>query len=195
MGFAAAYFAGHVIFLVGSWLDPAYDTIRRIRDPYGGKAAASETRLHTLAVHLFRKRDLRLKPVTPARAEQPFVVVDRLRRKVMSKAEFKATNTFQWCRALLIQNSPAAHRDIEVHEADQKFFRSLVVLALAVGIGAAIERDWVLAAIALAAALASFMRYYNRRLKTVTLAYLHVLTMHRSGAISFRPVEETPHTP
>ena len=95
----------------------------------------------------------------------------------------------------MIQNSPAAHRDIEVHEADQKFFRSLVVLALAVGIGAAIERDWVLAAIALAAALASFMRYYNRRLKTVTLAYLHVLTMHRSGAISFRPVEETPHTP
>ncbi|MEL7445823.1 MAG: hypothetical protein AAGK02_08415 [Pseudomonadota bacterium] len=190
IGFAAAYFVGHLVFLAGSWLDPVYDYVRRIRDPYGGKIKKSKSRLHSIAVWLLRKRDFRLKPVAPKRANQPFVVVDRLRRKVMTLTEFKATNTFQWCRAILIQNSPAAHRDIEIHEADQKLFRSLVVLGFAVCVGAAIVQDWVLSGIALAAALASFMRYYNRRLKTVTLAYVHVLTMHRCGGLDFRAIED-----
>lgn len=190
VGFAAAYVAGHIIFLIGSWLDPVYDIIRRIRDPYGGQVERPKSRLHAATIFVFRKRDRRFKAVDPD-AEQPFVVVDRLRRRVLTKPEADATsNTFQWCRALLVQNSPAAHRDIEVQEADQKFLRSIVILSLLVCVGAIVAREWLVAGIILALAIGSFARFYNRRLKTVTLAYVHVMTLYRTGGVNFRPVEE-----
>lgn len=192
IGFAAAYFAGHLIFLAGSWLDPFYDFIRRRRDPYGGKEAKAVSRLDALAIAVLCKRDFRLRPVPIDKGHRPFVVVDRLRRKSMTRIEYNATNTFQWCRSILIQHSPAAHQDIEVHEADQKFFRSLIVLALLVAVGAAIGQEWAICAIAVATAFASFLRYYNRRLKTVSLAYIHVLTLHRCGGLDFRPRDDQP---
>ena len=190
IAFAAAYFLGHLIFLAGSWIDPIYDYIRKIRDPYGSELPRSKSSFHSMALTVFKRRDWRLRPVPAKKANAPFVVVDRLRRQALTKMEFEATNSFQWCRAILIQKSPAAHKDIEVHEADQKFFRSLVILSLAICIGSALAQDWVLAMLALIAAFASFIRYYNRRLKTVTLAYTHVITMHRCGDLTFRAVEE-----
>jgi hypothetical protein len=192
IGFAAAYFAGHLIFLAGSWLDPVYDFIRRRRDPYSGEYPKAASGLDALAIAVLCKRDLRLRPVPLGKGHQAFDVVDRLRRKALTKIEYDATNTFQWCRSILIQKSPAAHQDLEVHEADQKFFRSLVVLALIVAVGAAIALEWTIFAIALATAFASFVRYYNRRLKTVTLAYIHVLTMHRCGGLDFRALGDQP---
>lgn len=191
-GFASAYFAGHLIYLVGSWIDPAYDFIRTRRDPYGGQDAKPKSRFDSIAIAVLRKRDLRLRPVTVGKAYKPFVVVDRLRRKAVPKLECEAMNTFHWCRSILIQHSPAAYQDIEVHEADQKFFRSLVALALIVAVGAAAMQDWAVCAIAIATALASFLRYYNRRLKTVTLAYIHVLTLHRCGKLDFRAHDDQP---
>ncbi len=188
--FAAAYFAGHLIFLIGSWLDPFYDAVRRRRHPIPGEGPDEPATLDPLLDFVFKRRLPWMKNGGKKLFANSFCVVDELRHSVMSESEIGATNSFQWCRALLIQHCPPAQKDIEVHEADQKFFRSLVVLALAVAIGSAIAFNWLLSGVALLAAIASFIRFYNRRLKTVTLAYMHVLTLYRSGELEFRPLED-----
>ncbi|MBV7258218.1 phage holin family protein [Erythrobacter crassostreae] len=191
LAFAVSYIAGHLIYLVGSWLDPTYDFVRRIRDPYSGAIATGDNAPHPLWVFLFRKRNWGPKSDKPKKTTSVFIIADRLRRKVMSGPESSATHTFQWCRAILIQKNPGAHRDIETHEADQKLFRSLVVLSLAVSVYAVLNLNWLLTAIALLTAAASFMRFYNRRLKTVSLAYTHIITMYRCGDLTFLPIETT----
>ncbi|MEM8725996.1 MAG: hypothetical protein AAGE86_10795 [Pseudomonadota bacterium] len=190
--FAASYFAGHLIFLVGSWLDPVYDAVRRRRQPLPDEEPEKPSWFDPILDFLLKRRLPWVKKAPDQKYANAYTVVDTLRCDIMTDAEFAGTNSFQWSRALLIQNCPAAHKDIEVHEADQKFFRSLVILSLAVAVGAAIALEWVVAGIALAAASASFVRYYNRRLKTVTLAYTHVLTLYRCGDLTFRPLVSEP---
>lgn len=187
--FAAAYFSGHLIFLAGSWLDPIYDAIRRRRAPDTEDTRDKSSLWDRVADLLFVPRLPWMKKPRPEMVVQAYRVVDDLRKNVLSPNEVSATNSFQWCRALLIQNCGAAHKDIEVHEADQKFFRSLVILSMAAALGATIMQDWLYVGVSLIAAVASFMRYYNRRLKTVTLAYIHVITLYRSGGLTFRPLE------
>ncbi|WP_298469676.1 hypothetical protein [uncultured Erythrobacter sp.] len=193
--FAAAYFAGHLIFLVGSWLDPVYDAVRRRRHPLPEKEPKDPVWFDPILDFLLKRRLPWVRKEPDQKFANSYTVVDTLRRDIMTEAEVAGTNSFQWSRALLIQNCSAAHKDIEVHEADQKFFRSLVILSFVLAAGAAIALEWVVAVIALAAMVASFVRYYNRRLKTVTLAYIHVLTLYRSGDLNFRPVRDEQDQP
>lgn len=190
--FAVSYFGGHLIFLAGSWLDPFYDWVRKRLNPDLRLKDRDKSRLDPLIDSVrMRYRDWKKRNDEPEEQDDPpippYKVANALRRRVSSDMEFRASNAFQWCRSILIQHSPEAYRDIEIHEADQKFFRSLVILALAVSVGALVTSDWYLLLIALAAAIVSFVRYYGRRQKTTKLAYLHVLTLHRIGKLDFRP--------
>jgi hypothetical protein len=144
-----AYILGHLVFLVGSWVDPAYDFFRECFDPYDEKS--------------------------------PFTHAKAIRDSLLDRDEWDAVNPFQWCKAVLIQKCPAAATDVEQYEADSKFFRSLLVVGLVVAVAMSRTGDCVAALIAIIFSIASFVRYYDRRLKSTTQAYVHIITMHRLG--------------
>jgi hypothetical protein len=155
-----SYFLGHLLFLVGSYLDRLYDTLRKRLNPYGNESA--------------------------------YQCATRIRDCLIVGAEQKALNTFQWTRSVLIAKCPVAAEDVHRLEADSKFFRSLLVVCALSSIvffaGGKIPEGVV----ALAMVAPCFARYYERRLKSTTQAYIHLVTIHRLGDLSSttRPASE-----
>ncbi len=147
----ASYFIGHLIFLVGSYVDRIYNVLREWISPYGNESA--------------------------------FQCATRVRDSLVNENEKAALNTFQWARSVLIAKCPAAADDVHRLEADSKFFRSLLVvcvLAFAVFLSSGLVLESVAALVLVPPC---FARYYERRLKSTTQAYIHVVTMHRLGAL------------
>lgn len=149
---ASSYFIGHLVFLAGSYLDPAYDVVRRRRRPYGNESA--------------------------------YQCATRIRDLLVDEQERTALNTFQWSRAVLIAKSAAAAEDVHRLEADSKFFRSVLVVCVLGALTFVIRGRVVESLVALLLVAPCFARYYERRLKSTTQAYIHVVTMHRLGALS-----------
>lgn len=146
-----AYFAGHLIFLVGSYIDFLYGVLRERFSPYGNESA--------------------------------FQCATRIRDSIIDKDERKALNTFQWSRSVLISVCPAAAEDVHRLEADSKFFRSLLVVFALAGMAFLFNRHWFEGSVAVALVAPCFARYYERRLKSTTQAYIHLVTLHRLGKL------------
>ena len=148
---ACAYFLGHLLFLVGSFIDPLYNRLRERFVPYGNESAYQ------------RARDIRDRFIDPVEA--------------------KALNTFQWSLAMLVASSPVAAEDIRRLEADSKFFRSMIVVCLLAAAVLFVEGHALQGWVALLLVPPCFGRYYSRRLKSTTQAYLYVITMFRAGLL------------
>ena len=146
-----AYFLGHLIFLVGSYIDVFYNFLRERFNPYGNESA--------------------------------YQCASRIRDGLIDHRERKALNTFQWARAVLIAKNPDAAADVHRLEADSKFFRSLLVVCFVSFIAFSIQSRFSEAFIALVLMIPCFARYYERRLKSTTQAYIHVVTMSRLGML------------
>lgn len=147
-----SYFLGHLIFLVGSYIDRFYNTLRERLNPYGNESA--------------------------------YQCATRIRDSMIEDAERKTLNTFQWARSVLITKSPAAAEDVHRLEADSKFFRSLLVVCALGSIVFFASGRISESVVALALVPPCFARYYERRLKSTTQAYIHIVTMHRLGNLS-----------
>jgi len=111
--------------------------------------------------------------------ESAYWCATRVRDALINDREKQALNTFQWSRAVLIAKCPAAAEDIHRLEADSKFFRSLLIVC-AIGSIAFLADHRVMEGIVTAAlTVPCFARYYERRLKSTTQAYIHIITLHR----------------
>lgn len=148
-----SYFLGHLIFLIGSYIDYLYNAIRERRNPYGNESA--------------------------------YQCATRVRDSMVDEAERKALNTFQWAKSILITKYPAAAEDVHRLEADSKFFRSLLVVCVLSSIVFFTNERMLESIMALALAPLCFARYYERRLKSTTQAYIYIIVMHRPF-----PIEE-----
>lgn len=146
-----AYFAGHLIFLLGSYIDYLYNFLRERLNPYDNESA--------------------------------FQCATRIRNSLVDAVEQKALNTFQWSRSVLISVCPTAAEDVHRLEADSKFFRSLIIVCVLAAVAFFVSRRWVEGFIALALVVPCFARYYERRLKSTTQAYIHVVALHRLGKL------------
>ena len=146
-----AYFSGHLIFLLGSYIDSLYNMLRERFNPYGNESA--------------------------------FQCATRIRDSLINEAERKALNTFQWSRSVLIAICPAAAEDVHRLEADSKFFRSLLVVCALAATAFFVSGLWLEGLVALALVAPCFARYYERRLKSTTQAYIHVISLHRLGKL------------
>jgi ADP-ribose pyrophosphatase YjhB (NUDIX family) len=191
--FIASYLSGHVIFLLGSWLDEFYDRLRR-------------QSLNRQIARLARRG--RLLP-WPARAlvwiifkRERDVAVDRasrLKRHSLGSIDAaSAVNTFQWSKALLTLESPASLAVVQRFEADSKFFRSFAVLLLALAVTWPLHRRWppdqswpawgIVVVIALL--LLALLRYMEQRYKATNQAYWSVITLiARTGTVT---IEKAP---
>jgi ADP-ribose pyrophosphatase YjhB (NUDIX family) len=186
-----SYLVGHFIFLIGSSLldDQIYDRIRKateweqISRLSNGKNGSNV--IFRYLARILMKSD------------------DALRQAIRIKEECvdprisqNALNVFQWSKAKLVLNHPAAMESIQRFEADSKFFRSLVVVCLLIiGLFFAdavyrflylkplVANMPVLAVIALLVAILAFLRYVDQRLKATNQAYMYILTLeNKPGA-------------
>jgi len=146
-----SYLLGHLIFLLGSYIDRPYDFFRKRLRPYGNESA--------------------------------FQCAERIRDSVLDQSERKALNVFQWSRSVLIAKCPAAADDVHRLEADSKFFRSLLVVCGLASFLFFRDAGKTQGFLALLLALPCFARYYERRLKSTTQAYAHIVALHRLGAL------------
>lgn len=175
----ASYLFGHLVFLLGSWLDEFYDWARRYT-------------LNTQITLLARRG--RLLP-WPARAliwlvfkrERNLAVerASKIKRQALGPFQAQdAVNTFQWCKALLNAESPASLAVVQRFEADSKFFRCFAVVLLLLLIAWPWQHQWPLAGIpvVLALLLLALWRYMEQRYKATNQAYWSIITLAAKDA-------------
>ena len=170
----ASYLFGHLIFLLGSWLDEFYDWARG----------------YTLNVQIRRLalRDkllpwpLRLGLWAVFRSESDHAAhrTEQVKKRLLSSLQAdRAVNTFQWCKVWLNVESQPCLQAVQRLEADSKFFRSfVVVLAVVLITWPWHHPDSPLLALGVAALLLlALWRYMEQRWKATNLAYWSVLTL------------------
>lgn len=171
----ASYLFGHLVFLLGSWLDEFYDWAHRYT--LNAQIALLARRGHLLPwlartlIWLVFKGERNL-------------AVDRaakIKQQALSTLQAKdAINTFQWSKAWLNAQSPASLAVVQRFEADSKFFRCFtIVLLLLLLVAWPWQHHWPLSGIAvvLVLLLLSLWRYMEQRHKATNQAYWSVITL------------------
>lgn len=148
-----AYFAGHLVFLVGSFLDKPYDVVRQ---------------------HFWPRED-----------DSAYDAANEIRARFLG-ASARATNTYKFATALLALQHETAFAEVRQLEADSKFFRSLIVLALGLLVVTAATGQAGLAVGCLLAGAMCCWRYVERRWKATQRAYQYVVVLDALGAMARR---------
>lgn len=170
----ASYLFGHLIFLLGSWLDGIYDPLRDRTLNWQIRHVASRGRVLSwpirLCVSLVFKRERNL-------------AVDRavkIKEHELASLQSKdAINAFQWCKALLNVDSPQSLAVVQRFEADSKFFRCFTVVLLLLLAAWPWQHHWPLAGIpvVLGLLLLALWRYMEQRFKATNQAYWSIITL------------------
>ena len=124
----ASYLLGHFVFLIGSWLldDFTYDPMRKasygaqIKQLAKGKQLSPALLRWLSRIFFGKELDLAVKHAS------------KIKEQYLGLEASNAVNTFQWSKAKLTLEHPAAIESVHRFEADSKFFRSLVILCLLV---------------------------------------------------------------
>jgi 8-oxo-dGTP pyrophosphatase MutT (NUDIX family) len=173
-----SYLLGHLVFLLGSWLDEFYDWARR----------------YTLStqIALLARRDRLLPWLARAliwlvfKGERNLAVNRAVRIKQQALEPLGAEdsiNTFQWCKALLNVESPQSLAVVQRLEADSKFFRSFSVVLVLILIILPLQHKWPIVGVpvVLALLLLAFWRYMEQRFKSINQTYWSVITLTARG--------------
>jgi len=170
----ASYLFGHMVFLLGSWLDEFYDWARRYTLNAQITLLARRGRLlpwvARALIWLVFKRERNLAVDRAVKIKQQ--ALGPLRAK-------DAINTFQWCKALLNAESPVSLAVVQRFEADSKFFRCFAIVLLILLAAWPWQHQWPLAGIpvVLALLLLALWRYMEQRLKATNQAYWSLITL------------------
>jgi ADP-ribose pyrophosphatase YjhB (NUDIX family) len=181
----ASYLFGHLVFLLGSWLDEFYDWAR-------GYTLNKQIRRLALRNKLL-PWPLRLGVWAVFRRESNHAVrrAEQVKKRLLSPLQAdQAVNTFQWCKVWLNVESQPCLQAVQRLEADSKFFRSfVVVLAVVLITWPWHHPDSPLGALAVATLLLlALWRYMEQRHKATNQAYWSVLTLtanNNKGKLSF----------
>lgn len=179
----ASYLLGHLVFLLGSWLDGFYDWLRR----------------RTLNAQIARLAQrggvspwpLRLLVWLVFKQERNLAVGRAVWIKEQALAPLQAQsaiNAFQWAKSWLTQEGPECLATVQRFEADSKFFRCLVVVLLLMAGVWAYRGQWPLAALGVGLTPLALWRYLGQRYKATNQAYWSVITLTaRAGRLTFEP--------
>ena len=174
----ASYMLGHLVFLLGSWLDEAYDWLRgRTLDKQIQQLSRSGKTFHwwvRFPVWLVFKRE----------RGQAVELAGKIKEEHLSRLKSKKSiNNFQWCKAFLALESPESLAVVNRLEADSKFFRCLIVVLLAV-LGFLVwdavrygQARGKIAFIAVGLIIFALWRYMEQRFKASNQAYWSVITL------------------
>lgn len=182
-----SYLIGHLIFLLGTWLDEFYDRDRRLTLNKQIKLLANRGKLlpwmSRAAIWLVFKRE---SDIAVNRA-------GKIKEEMLKGLQAKdAINNFQWCKALLAKEYPDNLATVHRFEADSKFFRCFVIVLLALVVLWSCQQKWLLAGFGFALIPLAMWRYMEQRYKSTNQAYWSVITlMAKEGKIS---LEDKPAT-
>jgi hypothetical protein len=106
-----------------------------------------------------------------------------LKLKHVGDAKEEVVNTFQWAKAVLVLEHQPGIVEVARHEADSKFFRSLVVVLAVLSWGAFLQGQPTLGWLFIALLVASFWRYVERRYKSTQQAYWYLIALNSLGKL------------
>jgi ADP-ribose pyrophosphatase YjhB (NUDIX family) len=189
----ASYLLGHFIFLTGSWsLDAfVYDVLRKPTYQEQIKRLAHEKELSAIELRLLSR--LFFNKNADSAVRQAVKIKEHYLGPIES---ISSINAFQWCKARLSMEQPQALAAVERFEADSKFFRSLVILCILMGIlvplGFVTHGRTVLWS-SVPVLLLALWRYMDQRLKATNQAYWYIIALEgktnstlRKRSTSFR---------
>ncbi len=123
----------------------------------------------------------------PPDSDRAFRAADDLRRKTTPDMKESAFSTLKWAKSYIEIHCPHARLEIDRLEADQKFFRSLVLIAVAGALHFLLrEQHLLLAATAGGMAVLAFHRYCDQRWKMTELTYATVVILDATGGVEKR---------
>jgi len=173
----ASYLLGHFIFLIGSWsLDSfVYDVLRKPTYQEQIKRLAKEKKLSAIELRWLSR--LFFNKNVDSAVRQAVKIKEHYLGPIESTS---SVNAFQWCKARLSIEQPQALAAVERFEADSKFFRSLVILCLLMGIlvplGFVNHGRTVLWS-SVPVLLLALWRYMDQRLKATNQAYWFIIAL------------------
>lgn len=177
----ASYLVGHLVFLLGSWLDIPYDWLRRrslnkqiIRLAHRG--TLSPWFVRALCWIVFKQ-------------EQDLAVncAGKIKEQALKPLQAKkAVNTFQWSKALLAKEHPESLAAVQRFEADSKFFRCFVIVLLVLVGMWLLQQRWILGCSGMILIPFALWRYMEQRYKATNQAYWSVITLTaKDGKLAF----------
>ncbi len=175
---AASYLAGHLLFLIGSWLDEfPYDWLRRRYTlnkqiallARRGKLLRWYTRVLIWTVFK-QERDLAVERAGKIKAQM-----------LKDLHAGNAVNTFQWSKVFLAKEHPESLATVQRFEADSKFFRSFAVVLVVLFAASAWQHEWLTAALCAALIPPALWRYMEQRYKATNQAYWAVIGLGAQG--------------
>lgn len=170
----ASYLWGHLLFLIGAWLDEfPYDWVRR-RYTLNKQITCLALRGTLLPI------GARILIWSIFKQEQD-IAVDRagkIKEQLLAGlAAEKSINTFQWSKAFLAKEHPDSLALVHRFEADSKFFRSFVVALLFLASYWGLHERVALGVTALVLIVPALWRYMDQRYKATNQAYWSVITL------------------
>ena len=178
----ASYVSGHLIFLLGSWLDEIYDWVRGYTLNTQIWLVAHRNRLlpwpARMLIWLIFKRERNL-------------AVNRavkIKGQTLSALHAKdSVNTFQWGKIVLAAEGGKSLGVVQRFEADSKFFRCLVVVLLVLLTVWLLQGNWPLAIIGTTLIPLAWWRYMEQRFKATNQVYWSVIALTaREGKITLQ---------
>jgi hypothetical protein len=125
----------------------------------------------------WRKRSKRPEDDVAYRAAQ------QLRRRLTPSLDGEGFSTFKWARSYVGIHSPQARIEIDRFEASSKFFRSLVVISVALALHFLLGRhDPLMTAFSLFILVLSFWRFCDQRWKMTETTYAAAVIVHETKA-------------
>ncbi len=179
-----AYMLGHFIFLVGAWLLDTYlyEPIRTATPSHQIRKLAKGETLSRAIVRLLARLFI------GKNADRAVSTAETIRDRYLNPlAAAEAVNAFQWSKAQLTIECPAALADVQRYEANSKFFRSVVVVLGVLVPWGFMRCEFEIAIASLPLMLLAFLRYVDQRAKSTTQAYRYIIALEGRRDGGYRP--------
>jgi hypothetical protein len=113
----------------------------------------------------------------PINADRAYQTAKAIKSRHVREKDQEVVNTFQWVKAKMNLEFPASLSELKRYESDSKFFRSLVIVFLAIAAGQVLRGEWLSALGCVIFSSFSFWRYFDQRWKSTQIAYTYLIAM------------------
>jgi ADP-ribose pyrophosphatase YjhB (NUDIX family) len=178
-----SYLLGHFIFLIGAKFldDLLYEEISKKRfakqvESILGSEKLTPKIMRGLADYFFKSY-----------ANRSLIKVVRIKAHYLNPLQAsEAINAFQWAKIRLNLNHPTANMEVQRHEVNSKFFRSLLIVFLFFILWCLWFGRWDIAIAILPLVLLASWRYIEQRMKAVRLAYWYIISLEAEDHEGYR---------
>jgi hypothetical protein len=178
---AVAYIVGNLLFIAASKIDDWF------YDPFRKKYLNKNEDICFESARQIRDEYIVCKELQNALVSEEILTkinFDDIAKKQNGTKKYKkweVMNTYKWALCFIGITKPELLEEVKKHEADSKFFRSLIIAFLIIAFAILLkENNGNLFIIFLVLAFLSFYRYADLRYKSTEKAYQIVITLHHS---------------